>query len=365
MNFISRIHMDLNHKTVVLVYMLYFGDTVVLTPFLEVLRREAPDSKIILVMDGNYLDAMKYNPNIDEIVPVQRKGLGLFGTWRLARQLRQKNPDLLFVLHGTARTTLLGLGMQAKCWVGRPGTRLDGLFMDHPIHITDNHLNAVDTYIKALWRLGVEHTEREGMKLYTCPAWEEGARKFFAAHGVKPGDKLAGYSVGSTAIEKDWPAERFGQVAAHFAKKGYRPVFFGIKREMELVQKAVAGLDCDPIIAADQLSIGEFIAAASWCSVGFTNDSGPMYVFDARGIPTVSMFGPSNAKQHYPLGPRSTAISSWDVPVEQNHVNHTIRDGNYVPIDHIPVEEVIKAGEWALGLRETDEYDSHIKYIES
>ena len=363
MKFISHINLALNHKTIVLLYMLYFGDTVVLTPFLEVLRRAAPDSKIILVMDGNYLDAVKYNPNVDEIVPVKRKELGLFGTWGIARKLRKNNPDILFVLQGTTRTTLMGLGIGAKLWIGRPGTRLDGLFMDHPICITDDNLNAVDTYLKALQRIGVKDIKREGMKLYTCPEWEEGARKFYESHGIHRGDRLAGYSVGSTSIEKDWPAERFGQVAEYFAKKGYRPVFFGIKREMELVERAVKGLTCDPIIAADQLSMGEFIAAASWCSVGFTNDSGPMYVFDARGIPTVSMFGPSNAKNHYPLGKRSTAISSWDMPVGQDHVNHTIRDGNYVPIDHIPTEEVIKAGEWALGLRETDEYDGHIKYV--
>lgn len=363
MNFISHINLDLNHKTIVLLYMLYFGDTVVLTPFLEVLRRAAPDSKIILVMDGNYLDAIKYNPNIDEIVPVNRKELGLTGTWSLARKLNKNNPDILFVLQGTARTTLMGLGIHAKFWIGRPGTRLDGLFMDYPICITDDNLNAVDTYLQALQRIGVKDIKRDGMKLYSCEEWDKGAREFFELHGIKRGDKLAGYSVGSTQLEKDWPAERFGQVAEYFAQKGYRPVFFGIKREMDLVRKAVAGLKCNPIIAADQLSMGEFIAAVSWCSIGFTNDSGPMYVFDARDIPTVSLFGPSNAKNHYPLGEHSTAISSWDMPVGQDHVNHTIRDGNYVPIDHIPVEEVIKAGEWALGMRKTNEYDSHIKYV--
>ena len=363
MNFISNINLELNHKTIVLVYMLYFGDTVALTPFLEVLRRAAPDSKIILVMDGNYLDAMEYNPCIDEIIPVKRKELGISGTIQLGRKLHSYHPDLLFVLHGTARTTLLGLNIRAKTWIGRPGTRLDGLLMDYPIHISDEKEQCAITYLNALKRIGVTDISCEGMKLYSCPAWDEGAKKFFESHGIQRGDKLAGYSVGSTRIEKDWPAERFGQVAEHFAKKGYRPVFFGIKREMELVERAVKGLKCDPIIAADQLSMGEFIAAASWCSIGFTNDSGPMYVFDARGIPTVAMFGPSNAKNHYPLGKRSTAISSWDMPVGQDHVNHTIRDGNYVPIDHIPVEEVIKAGEWALGMRETDEYDGHIKYV--
>ncbi len=36
---------DLTNKTIVLIYMLYFGDMVSISPFLEVLRREAKGSK--------------------------------------------------------------------------------------------------------------------------------------------------------------------------------------------------------------------------------------------------------------------------------------------------------------------------------
>ena len=102
------------------------------------------------------------------------------------------------------------------------------------------------------------------------------------------------------------------------------------------------------VIAAGHLSMGEFIAAAGHCSIFFTNDSGPMYVADSRGIPTISMFGPSNAKFHHPLGPCSQAISSWDMPEGPDHVNKTIASGNYVPISEISVDRVIDAGEKAL-----------------
>ena len=39
---------DLNNKTIVVMYMLYFGDMVSITPFLEVLRREAKGQKLFL-----------------------------------------------------------------------------------------------------------------------------------------------------------------------------------------------------------------------------------------------------------------------------------------------------------------------------
>lgn len=83
---------------------------------------------------------------------------------------------------------------------------------------------------------------------------------------------------------------------------GYRPVFFGVPGELPLVEKALAAMQHkdDAIIAAGHLSMGEFIAATSWCSLAFTNDSGPMYVFDSREVPVIAMFGPSNGKLYHP-----------------------------------------------------------------
>lgn len=90
------------------------------------------------------------------------------------------------------------------------------------------------------------------------------------------------------------------------------------------------------------------MAAAGRCNLAFTNDSGPMYVFDSRGVPTIAMFGPSNAKFHHPLGPCSKALSSCDMPMGPEHVNKTIASGKYTPISEITVKEVIEAGEEAL-----------------
>ena len=48
----------------------------------------------------------------------------------------------------------------------------------------------------------------------------------------------------------------------------------------------------------------------------------------------------------------------------QDHVNHTIRDKAYVPIEKIPVAEVVRGGEWALGLLEDSRYEKHYVIIE-
>lgn len=193
-----------------------------------------------------------------------------------------------------------------------------------------------------------------------------GGKGFFAAEGVKPGDRLAGFSVGSSTAEKNWSAEKYGEVADHFARLGYRPVFFGVPSEMPLIEKALAHMKRrdEVIVAAGKLSMGEFIAAASWCAVAFTNDSGPMYVFDSRKVPVIAMFGPSNAKLHHPLGEKSCALATTDMPRTQDHVNHTIRDKSYTPIDAISAGDAVRAGEWALGMISDERYEGHLVLVE-
>ena len=48
----------------------------------------------------------------------------------------------------------------------------------------------------------------------------------------------------------------------------------------------------------------------------------------------------------------------------QDHVNHTIRDRSYAPIDAISVSEVVCAGEWALGIISDERYEGHLVLVE-
>lgn len=53
---------DFNHKKILVTYLMYFGDLVTVTPFLEILRRYAPESEISLLVDKKLQDVVLYNP---------------------------------------------------------------------------------------------------------------------------------------------------------------------------------------------------------------------------------------------------------------------------------------------------------------
>ena len=51
---------DFNHKKILVTYLMYFGDLVTVTPFLEILRRYAPESDITLLVDKKLQDVVLY-----------------------------------------------------------------------------------------------------------------------------------------------------------------------------------------------------------------------------------------------------------------------------------------------------------------
>lgn len=65
--------MELDHKRIVVTFLMHLGDVILTTPFLEVLRRAAPHSHITYVMDEKLQEVMQYNPNIDALVTVDKK----------------------------------------------------------------------------------------------------------------------------------------------------------------------------------------------------------------------------------------------------------------------------------------------------
>ena len=101
--------MNLNHKRIVVTFLMHLGDVILTTPFLHVLRQAAPDSHITFVMDEKLREVMQYNPNIDSIVTIDKKGRdnSISALRRIAGELRDREgrPDVVINIHPNERTS--------------------------------------------------------------------------------------------------------------------------------------------------------------------------------------------------------------------------------------------------------------------
>ena len=84
--------MELDYKRIVVTFLMHLGDVILTTPFFEVLRKAAPHSHITYVIDEKLQQVMQYNPNIDELIVVDKKGRhnSISGLNEIAREINKK-----------------------------------------------------------------------------------------------------------------------------------------------------------------------------------------------------------------------------------------------------------------------------------
>ncbi|MDR2006940.1 MAG: glycosyltransferase family 9 protein [Acidaminococcales bacterium] len=285
---------------IIVTFLMQMGDLALTTPFLHALRRAAPQAKISYLIDEKWLDIMSENPDLDEVLTVDRKGRdrGLPALWRRAAGLRRRPFDLLINLNPSERCSFLAAFSGAKYKAGAVH-RLFSPFFDRPLRL-DRSLHAADMYLDVLRRLGCPAADGAGLKIIPPPAGEERAAAFFAASGIADGDKLAGFNVGSASAAKRWLPERFAIVADHLADKGFKIVFFGSAAELPIVEEAAARMKARPIVATGRLTVGALAAAIRRMNIFITNDSGPMHLAVSQKVPLLAFYGPSKPELYGP-----------------------------------------------------------------
>lgn len=336
---------ELNHKRIVVTFLMHLGDLVLTTPFLEVLRKAAPDSHITYVVDKKLADVVRYNPHIDELVEVDKKGEdnSIGGLNRVAKSIQEKGPiDVVINLHPNERTSYLAWRLAGKATVGMSHF-LFRPFMTQYTRLNRRELHAADMYIDVLYQLGVPKTDNHGLAIYTSPAWDEEAKNFYASQGIDESAKLIGFNVGSAVPEKRWPKERFAAVADSVAEEGYVPVFFGGPMDEEMVADVVAHMSHQPIVATGQFALGPLASAIRCCQAFVTNDSGPMHVAVSQKVPVLALYGPSNPKFYGPYTDKAIVLESMDHYEIGKSMKKVLKEGKYKGLSVITLDQVIRA----------------------
>ena len=287
-------------KSILVAFLMQLGDLVLTTPFLTVLRKAAPNAKIVYLIDEKWYDIVSKNPDVDEVITVDRKGRdnNFLALYRYTSKLRSFDFDYLININPSERCTFLSAFSGAKYKTGSTSP-LFSMFFDKLIKLNRN-MHAADMYIDVLTQLGAETTENQGLKIVASNENIQKADAFYYSENVKNTDKLIGFNVGSASMTKRWLPERFAEVADYVAENGYKPVFFGSTGELDIVNRIVEKMKSKSIIATGKLEIGALPPALKRLSVLITNDSGPMHVAISQSVPIVALYGPSKPELYGP-----------------------------------------------------------------
>jgi ADP-heptose:LPS heptosyltransferase len=95
-----------------------------------------------------------------------------------------------------------------------------------------------------------------------------------------------------------------------------------------------------------EVKIGKLSALIKNCDLVIANDSGPMHISAALGIPTLGIFGPTNPKAHGPYSPNSDYVIKGDLHcIICNKLECAY---NHECMKDLPVEDVVNKTEKLL-----------------
>ena len=156
------------------------------------------------------------------------------------------------------------------------------------------HCNFADMYAQILKDIDISVDHRDLYpKIYIGPHDEQCARDFLHKHTVSGNDLTIGFQIGAFSRDKRWPVKCFRDLAEQIHDVyNAQIIITGSSHEARtIVADMVSGMKKKPIIAAGKTDMRQTAAIISHCNIFVSNDTGPMHIAAALGIPIVALFG--------------------------------------------------------------------------
>lgn len=259
----------------------YIGDAAIATGLLDHLLRAHPDARVTIACGKAAAQLFHAAPNLDRIVPVVKRGA--IGHWfDLWRQFAGTYWDVIVDLRGSGLAWFLRAGRRH---VFRP--RAD---LAHRTQALAATLGLRDLPPPVMW---------------TTPEEDAHARALVPADGPV-------IALGPTGNwpPKLWPADRFAELARRLTSgsgplQNARIAVIAAEHERPIVLPLLAALPPERTIdLVGRMNLTGVCAVMKRASLFIGNDSGPLYLAVACGIPTVGLFGPTPGL----FGPRVGAL---------------------------------------------------------
>lgn len=267
------------------------GDLVNTTGAVQAIRNRYPNARIVL--EGGPTAPFLF-PNVE--VWVRKRHGGILGKLQRIRKYKAERFDLAIVL--THSHLMARLARAAKIPVVIGGAREPNNLFTRSVIFNPKGHDLFDTLEGVLKLL-----EIEGSVAPVIPLQPSDIQK---AESLIPKDSL-GVHIGASAIEKQWPEQRWKEFLSQLPEPAY--IFSG-PGEHELAEKLVEGTH--HLAIGRNLSLLETAACFQRVRTLVVADSGPAHLAAAVGCSTVVLYGPTNPNRYHPWGEKSVAIREME-----------------------------------------------------
>ncbi len=309
-------------QSILLIKPCCLGDVLMTTPLVDILATAYPEASITYMVGTWSKVVAEHDPAVNMIIDSGTIGIPgkytLNDYMKLTKELRKHHFDMAFVLDRSPLMTLLPwlAGIPRRIGpdsLGRGFSLTDRV----PVSSSPTHLqHQADIYLDLARAIGlpVAHprmrflsTEEERQSVIKSSHLQVA---LLAGGGSNPGMQLT---------EKRWPLENYRALTQKLVHElDAQVLLVGGPDEVALNQALLEELDVpvgSVLNLAGKTSIGQLAAQLEVCGLFIGNDSSPMHLAAALGIPVIAIFGPTSPQEYgpYPLDdPKHVSI--WHSP---------------------------------------------------
>lgn len=265
------------------------GDVVLTIPAVRALKKAFPKSWISFWVSETTRELAEGLPYINEVL-VENTSRGWGGYFDFVGKLMDKDYDLVINYHPKRRTNsacfLAGIPLRVGYRNNKFGFLLNRSVIDTR-HLGEKH--EAEYCLDLLQKIGVVSSDLT-LELAVNKEAEAWTDQFFARRNLA-GRKLVAMHPDASCPTKCWPVKSFGELADRLASSlNVIPLIIGSLTARPQVAVIGEQMHHDYFDLTGSLSLAQLVSLLRRCHLLVSNDSGPVHIAAAVGIPVISLF---------------------------------------------------------------------------
>jgi len=303
----------------------WVGDSAVATPAIKAIRTKFPDAEITVMVRPSVAGVFASARYVDRVW-IEPKPSGLREWFRITRAVRQQHFDLAVLFPNSFESAaMVFLGGVRQ----RVGYAMDsrGWMLTHRVQGEKRKVHHVNYYLELAKAVSAD-VSKPSMEITARQEDRTNARKLLAVSGIPLEHRFMILSPGAAfGAAKRWGDQQFAEAADKLAEEfKLAVVIIGSEGERSISNSIRDCMKIPPVILNGKTSLETLIGLIAESALMLGNDSGPIHLASALGIPAVAVFGATDYKVAAPYGPRGR-----DVHVDVECSPCWLRE---CPIDH-------------------------------
>lgn len=308
--------MSIAPQKILIIQLRRVGDVLLTTPIPTILKKRFPEAKVDFLVEPSSADVLEGHPDVSEVLLYDRQK-----PLRSLKEIRSRWYDWVLDFLNNPRSAQIALFSGARV---RAGFSVLGWGWVYNVRVSRVRVPQYGVLTKCaiLRALGVAVPDEQILpRVWLREENKKLAREWYAEKKMGEREIVIGLIPTHRHPVRRWKGEGFAKVGDLLVQKyACRVVWFWGPGEEDVVKSARSSMkqssEMIPLV-----KLKDMAAFLERCNLVVTNDNGPMHLSVAVGVPTVTVYGPTQPECWNPGGEKHRAVQAWGLSCLECNLN--------------------------------------------